>query len=207
MLDIACLHLTSLPLVNGTLSVGRVDVQLAGHRQISISSNNSHRTEGGLPVSICCAVIITAVRKRLIRKKEFKQINICLCETVEILQCISLFALLHNKTVAERETKYSQTLAQQSSFGNGIRVTVIYTAGDRYIQVNFAENIKATENFGKLSGDRNIQGDCYIQGERYIQVNFAENIIKATENFGKLSSDCNIQGNRVYTGQLCRKYN
>ena len=57
----------------------------------------------------------------------------------------------------------------------------------RYIQVNFAENIKATENFGKLSGDRNIQGDCCIQGDRYIQVNFAENIIKATENFGKLS--------------------
>ena len=105
------------------------------------------------------------MRKRLIRKKEFKQINICLCETVEILQCISLFALLHNKTVAERETKYSQTLAQQSPFGNGIRVTVIYTAGDRYIQVNFAENkIKATGNFGKLSGDRNIKGDCYIQG-------------------------------------------
>ena len=28
---------------------------------------------------------------------------------------------------------------------------------------------KATENFGKLSSDHNIQGDCYIQG-RYIQV-------------------------------------
>ena len=27
---------------------------------------------------------------------------------------------------------------------------------------------KATENFGKLSGDRNIQYDCYVQG-RYIQ--------------------------------------
>ena len=44
-------------------------------------------------------------------------------------------------------------------------MTVIYAAGDRYIQVNFAENIvKAFENFGKLSGDLNIQGDRYIQG-------------------------------------------
>ena len=41
--------------------------------------------------------------------------------------------------------------------------------GDRYIQVNFAEN-KATENLG------NLFGDCNIQGDRYIQVNFAENI-------------------------------
>ena len=41
-----------------------------------------------------------------------------------------------------------------------------------------------------MSGDRNIQGDCYIQ------VNFAENIIKATGNFGKLSGDRNIQGDR-----------
>ena len=56
-----------------------------------------------------------------------------------------------------------------------------------YIQVNFAENIiKATGNFGKLSGDLNIQGDCYIQ------VNFAGIIIKATGNFGKLS------GVRIY---------
>ena len=77
---------------------------------------------------------------------------------------------IHSKTVAERETKYSQTFVQQSPFGNGIKVTVIYTAGDGYIQVNFAENIiKATRNFGKLSGVRNIQGDCYIHG-RYIQV-------------------------------------
>ena len=116
-------------------------------------------------MSIYCAVIITAVRKRLIRKKEFKQINICLYETVENLQCMSLFASIHNKTVAERETKYSQTFVQQSPFGNGIKVTVIYSAGDGYIQVNFAENIiKATGNFGKLSGDLNIQGDRYIQG-------------------------------------------
>ena len=77
---------------------------------------------------------------------------------------------LHNKTVAERETKYSQTFVQQSTvtlipFPKGI-----YAAGDRYIQVNFAENIiKATGHFGKLSGDRNIQGDCYIRG-RYKQV-------------------------------------
>ena len=96
---------------------------------------------------------------------------------------------IHNKTFAERETKYSQTFVQQSPFGNGIKVTVIYTAGDGCIQVNLAENIiKATGNFGKLSGDRYIQGDCYIQ------VNFAENIIKATGNFGKLSGDRNIQG-------------
>ena len=64
-----------------------------------------------------------------------------------------------------------------------------------YIQVNFAENtIKATGNFGKLSGDLNIQGDCYIQ------VNFAEIIIKATGNFGKLSGDLNIQGDRYIQG-------
>ena len=100
---------------------------------------------------------------------------------------------IHNKPAAERETKYSQTFVQQSPFRNGIKVTVIYTAGDRYIQVNFAENkIKATGNFGKLSGDHNIKGDCYI----YIQVNFAENIIKAKGNFGKLSGDLNIQGDR-----------
>ena len=104
---------------------------------------------------------------------------------------------IHNKTAAERETKYSQTFVQQSPFGNGIKVTVIYTAGDRYIQVNFAENkIKATGNFGKLSSDRNIQGDCYIQ------VNFAENIIKATGNFGKLSGDRNIQGDRYIQGSF-----
>ena len=102
---------------------------------------------------------------------------------------------IHNKPAAERETKYSQTFVQQSPFGNGIKVTVIYTAGDGYIQVNFAENIiKATGNFGKLSGDRNIQGDCYIQ------VNFAENIIKATGNFGKLSGVRKMQGDRYIQG-------
>ena len=37
--------------------------------------------------------------------------------------------------------------------------------GDCYIQVNFAGIIiKATGNFGKLSGDLNIQGERYIQG-------------------------------------------
>ena len=71
----------------------RVDAQLAScHHQISLSSNSSHTTERDLPVSVCCTVIITAVRKRLIRKKECKQINICLYETVENLQCVSLFA-------------------------------------------------------------------------------------------------------------------
>ena len=65
-----------------------------------------------------------------------------------------------------------------------------------YIQVNFAENkIKATGNFGKLSSDLNIQGDCYIQ------VNFAGIIIKATGNFGKLSADLNIQGERYIQGR------
>ena len=65
-----------------------------------------------------------------------------------------------------------------------------------YIQVNFAENkIKATGNFGKLSSDLNIQGDCYIQ------VNFAGIIIKATGNFGKLSGDLNIQGERNIQGR------
>ena len=64
-----------------------------------------------------------------------------------------------------------------------------------YIEVNFSENIiKATGNFGKLSGDLNIQGDCYIQ------VNFARIIIKATGNFGKLSGDLNIQGDRYIHG-------
>ena len=38
--------------------------------------------------------------------------------------------------------------------------------GDRYIQVNFSENIKETE---KLFNERNIQGDRYLQA-RYIQV-------------------------------------
>ena len=87
---------------------------------------------------------------------------------MKLLKSLSVYhslPFIHNKTAAERETKYSQTFVQQSPFGNGIKVTVIYAAGDRYIQVNFAENIvKAIENFGKLSGDLNIQGDHYIQG-------------------------------------------
>ena len=80
--------------------------------------------------------------------------------------CITLCPpFITNQTAAERETKYSQTFVQQSPFGNGIKVTVIYAAGDRYIQVNFAENIiKVTGNFGKLSSDHNVQGDRYIQG-------------------------------------------
>ena len=41
--------------------------------------------------------------------------------------------------------------------------------GDRYIQVNFTENIRQLhENFGKLTSDRKIQDNRYLQG-RYIQ--------------------------------------
>ena len=87
---------------------------------------------------------------------------------MKLLKSFSVYhslSSIHNKTAAERETKYSQTFVQQSPFGSGIKVTVIYTTGVRYIQVNFAENIiKANGNFGKLSSDCNIQGDCYIQG-------------------------------------------
>ena len=60
---------------------------------------------------------------------------------MKILKSFSVYHSLpsiHNKTAAERETKYSQTFVQQSPFGNGIKVTVIYAAGDHYIQVNFA---------------------------------------------------------------------
>ena len=52
---------------------------------------------------------------------------------------------------------YSQTCVQRSPLGND---KVMMIQGDRYIQLNFAENYKTTENFGKSSGDRNIQGDC-----------------------------------------------
>ena len=45
---------------------------------------------------------------------------------------------------------------------------------------------KTTENFGKLSGDCDVQGERYIQG-RYIQVNFAENKIEL-----KILSNCPV---------------
>ena len=45
---------------------------------------------------------------------------------------------------------------------------------------------KTTENFGKLSGDCDVQGERYIQG-RYIQVNFAENKIQL-----KILSNCPV---------------
>ena len=58
-----------------------------------------------------------------------------------------------------------QTCVQRSPLGTDGKVTVIKVQGNRYIQVNFAENIPVRElkMFGKLSGDHNIQGDCYIQ--------------------------------------------
>ena len=49
---------------------------------------------------------------------------------MKLLKSFSVYHSLpsiHNKTVAERETKYSQTFVQQSPVGNGIKVTVIYT--------------------------------------------------------------------------------
>ena len=54
------------------------------------------------------------------------------------------------------------------------------------IQVNFAENMGRL-SFGKLSGDRNIPGDRYIQG-RYIQVGllFIHRQIKVIFTFLKL---------------------
>ena len=52
---------------------------------------------------------------------------------------------------------------QRSLLGNG-KVTVKH----RETAINYTGQLcrknKATENFGKLSGNRNIQGDSYIQG-------------------------------------------
>ena len=53
---------------------------------------------------------------------------------MKLLKSFSVYHYLpsiHNKTAAERETKYSQTFVQQSPFGNGVKVTVIYAAGDQ----------------------------------------------------------------------------
>ena len=56
-----------------------------------------------------------------------------------------------------------QTCVQWSPLGTDGKVTVIKVQGNRYIQVNFAENIPVREwkSLGKLSGDHDIQGDCY----------------------------------------------
>ena len=80
---------------------------------------------------------------------------------MKLLKSFSVYhslSSIHNKTAAERETKYSQTFVQQSPFGNGIKVTVIYAASDRYIQVNFAENIiKATGNMVSSRGQKKLE--------------------------------------------------
>ena len=58
---------------------------------------------------------------------------------MKLLKSFSVYHSLpsiHNKTAAQRETKYIQAFVQQSPFGNGIRVTVMYAAVDRYIQIN-----------------------------------------------------------------------
>ena len=47
-------------------------------------------------------------------------------------------------------------------------VTLGKWEGDRYIRVNFAENNTATEDFEKLSHDRNIQGDRYTAISRKV---------------------------------------
>ena len=62
---------------------------------------------------------------------------------------------------------YSQTCVQQSSLGNG-NVTVIYRVTAIY-RSTLQKIFKATENFGKLSSDYNIQSDRFIQGH-YVQV-------------------------------------
>ena len=58
-----------------------------------------------------------------------------------------------------------QTCLQRSPLGTDGKVTVIKVQGNRYIQINLAENIpvRRLKTFGKLSGHRNIQDDCYVQ--------------------------------------------
>ena len=80
-------------------------------------------------------------------------------------------------------TMYSQTSVQQLPLGNG-KVTVIIQGDNLYMSGQLCRKFKATENFGKLSGDCNIQGDLYIQG-CYIQ-HYLEFVIHG----GRGSSAC-----------------
>ena len=65
---------------------------------------------------------------------------------------------------------YSQTCVQLSPLGNG-KLTVIYRVTTIIILYTgqLCRKYKATENFGKLSSDCNIQGDHHIQ-RSYIEV-------------------------------------
>ena len=72
---------------------------------------------------------------------------------VQLVSLAAVFWMSRNAPPKEREGKGCVT------FGK--------CQGDRYV---LCRKYKATENFGKLSGDRNIQGD------RYVQVSFAQNI-------------------------------